>query len=36
MLISDAPAEKTAHPVLPLHVVRPANLTWPGCRHQPA
>jgi hypothetical protein len=36
MLISDAPAVKTAHPILPLHVVRPANMTWPGCRHQPA
>ena len=26
MLISDAPAEKAAHPILPMHVVRPA---WP-------
>ncbi len=33
MLISDAPAEKAAHPVLPMHVIRSAGLTWPGCRH---
>lgn len=35
VLISDAPAAKTAHPILPMHVIRPAVLAWHGCRHQP-
>jgi hypothetical protein len=32
VLISDAPSQKTAHPVLPLHVVDPASIAWPACR----
>ncbi len=36
MLISDAPAGKAAHPILPLHVIRAARLAGPGCRHQAA
>jgi hypothetical protein len=31
VLISDASSEKVAHPVLPLHVLTPARLTWPAC-----
>jgi hypothetical protein len=31
VVISDAPSEKTAHPVLPMHVISPAGLTWPAC-----
>jgi hypothetical protein len=31
MLITDAPVTKSAHPVLPLHVVRPAVLAWAAC-----
>jgi hypothetical protein len=34
VLISDAPNAKVAHPVLPLHVIRPAGLTWRKCRAQ--
>jgi hypothetical protein len=31
MLVSDAPAQKAAHPPLPLHVISPATLPWPSC-----
>ena len=31
LVISDAPSEKAVHPVLPMHVLRPAGLTWRGC-----
>jgi len=31
VMISDPPAEKVAHPVLPLRVVRTAGLRWPSC-----
>jgi hypothetical protein len=31
MLITDAPATKSAHPVLPLHVIRPSALAWAAC-----
>lgn len=31
VLISDASTEKVAHPVLPLHVLSPARITWPAC-----
>ncbi len=34
VLISDAPDAKVAHPVLPLHVIRPAGLTWRDCGAQ--
>jgi len=34
LVISDAPSEKAAHPVLPMHVLRPAGLTWRACRHR--
>jgi hypothetical protein len=34
LLISDAPTEKSAHPILPMHVVRPDGLAWHGCRQQ--
>ncbi len=34
MLISDAPAGKSAHPILPLHVIRPVGLAWRSCRDQ--
>jgi len=30
-MISDASSEKVAHPVLPLHVLTPAGITWPAC-----
>src|SRR6266542_1014499 len=32
LVISDAPSEKAAHPVLQMHVLRPAGLTWRACR----
>jgi len=31
VMISDASSEKVAHPVLPLHVLIPAVITWPSC-----
>jgi hypothetical protein len=31
VLISDASAEKVAHPVLPMHVLSPAGIDWPSC-----
>jgi hypothetical protein len=31
VMISDASSEKVAHPVLPLHVLTPAHITWPTC-----
>jgi hypothetical protein len=31
VLISDASSQKVAHPVLPLHVLTPARVTWPSC-----
>jgi hypothetical protein len=31
MLISDAPSEKAEHPILPMHVISPAGVTWPAC-----
>src|SRR6266571_9107190 len=34
LLISDAPAGKSAHPILPLHVIRPVGLAWRSCRDQ--
>jgi hypothetical protein len=34
VLISDAPSQKTVHPVLPLHVVDPASIAWPACGGQ--
>jgi hypothetical protein len=32
VLVSDAPAGKSARPILPLHVVDAASISWPGCR----
>ena len=32
VLISDAPAGKSAHPILALHVVSPSVANWPRCR----
>ncbi|HMH90744.1 MAG TPA: hypothetical protein VK586_06615 [Streptosporangiaceae bacterium] len=32
MLVSDPPGVKAVHPPLPLHVISPAALSWPGCR----
>jgi hypothetical protein len=32
VLISDAPARKAAHPILPLHVVNTSVPGWPRCR----
>jgi hypothetical protein len=31
VMISDASSEKVAHPVLPLHVLISAAITWPSC-----
>jgi hypothetical protein len=31
VVISDAPSEKADHPVLPMHVISAARLTWPAC-----
>jgi hypothetical protein len=31
VLVSDAPAAKAVRPPLPLHVIRPAAVTWPAC-----
>ena len=31
LVISDAPSRKADHPVLPMHVISPARLTWPAC-----
>jgi hypothetical protein len=31
VLISDAASQKVAHPILPLHVISPAQVTWPAC-----
>ena len=31
VMISDPPAEKVAHPVLPMHVFSGAGLRWPSC-----
>jgi hypothetical protein len=31
VLISDAATDKVAHPILPMHVVSPAGVTWPAC-----
>jgi hypothetical protein len=31
MLITDPPAHKQAHPVLPLHLINPGSLSWPAC-----
>lgn len=31
VLISDASSEKVAHPVLPMHVISPARISWPAC-----
>jgi hypothetical protein len=31
VMISDASSEKVAHPILPLHVLTPAGITWPSC-----
>jgi hypothetical protein len=31
VLISDAPAQKTGRPILPLHVVNPAVIAWQAC-----
>jgi hypothetical protein len=31
VMISDAASAKVAHPVLPLHVLTPAGITWPTC-----
>ncbi len=31
VLISDAPSRKAPHPILPMHVISPAHLTWPAC-----
>jgi hypothetical protein len=35
ILVSDAPSIKQVHPPLPLHVVDPASISWPGCRARP-
>ena len=35
LVISDAPSQKSAHPILPLHVIRPASLSWQACGHRP-
>jgi hypothetical protein len=32
VLVSDAPTGKSARPILPLHVVDAASISWPGCR----
>ena len=34
LVISDAPADKAAHPILPMQVLRPAGLSWRACRQQ--
>ncbi len=34
LVISDAPAGKAAHPILPMHVIRPASLSWRTCSHR--
>jgi hypothetical protein len=34
LVISDAPADKAAHPILPMQVLRPAALSWRPCRRQ--
>jgi hypothetical protein len=31
VLISDAATDKVAHPILPMHVISPASVTWPAC-----
>ena len=31
VMISDASSEKVVHPILPLHVLAPAGITWPSC-----
>ena len=31
VLVSDAPSQKAVHPILPLHVVSPADIAWPAC-----
>jgi hypothetical protein len=36
LIISDAPGEKAAHPILPMHVIRPASLRWRPCAHRAA
>jgi hypothetical protein len=36
LVISDPPGDKAAHPILPMHVIRPAGLSWPPCRHRAA
>jgi hypothetical protein len=36
LIISDAPGEKAAHPILPMHVIRPASLRWRACGRRPA
>jgi hypothetical protein len=36
LLISDAPSEKAEHPVLPMHVISPAALSWRACRDRAA
>ena len=36
LIISDAPGEKAAHPILPMHVIRPASLRWRPCSHRAA
>jgi hypothetical protein len=35
VLVSDAPGRRTARPVLPLHVIDPAGLTWAACHARP-
>jgi hypothetical protein len=35
VLVTDAPGQKAAHPVLPLHVIDPAGITWPACHARP-
>jgi len=35
VLVTDAPGQKEVHPVLPLHVIDPAGLTWPACPARP-
>jgi hypothetical protein len=36
LIVSDAPGEKAAHPILPMHVIRPASLRWRPCSHRAA
>jgi hypothetical protein len=31
VMISDPSSQKVAHPILPMHVISPAGVTWPAC-----